>query len=62
MARDDDQRVADRLLEAILEKAHAGEVWGPELTQLIQAIWLRSIATEISLLNNTLDGIRTRLP
>lgn len=62
MARDDDQRVVDKLLEVILMKAQAGEVTASDLAQLIQATWLRSIAVELSLINNTLDGIRTRLP
>ena len=32
------------------------------LTELLKAHWLHRIAVELSLLNNILDGIRTRLP
>lgn len=61
MTRDDDQRAVDRLLEVILVKAREGEVTASDLASLIQAVWLRSIATELSLINNTLEAIRMKL-
>ncbi len=32
------------------------------LTELLKVHWLHRISVELSLINNTLDGIRTRLP
>lgn len=62
MARDDDQRVAERLLEVVLKKAKEGEVTASDLIQLNQVIWLRSIAAELSFIRSALDGIKVNMP